>query len=193
MIGSFTSISFILLDWNACPRHNRINRICNIAVRISLQSVQDIVFGECITFCIHKGNKPICVILKRFSRYITLSRICRKRHNTPIPMSLVSALVDFSNPPIIQCPLACPCIFRTFLDHTPLIPLRILHLRVFQPQIRLIYKTCCPILIRDKLVQILNRHLFPNRERAATTTVFRNRANHAKTLKQALILHLVIQ
>ena len=49
------------------------------------------------------------------------------------------------------------------------------------------------MILWHKLIQILYCDLFTDRKGTAATTIFRNRTNHTKTLKQTLILHLIMQ
>ena len=94
--------------------------------------------------------------------YPAFLRIDRQRHNAIEAMAHFDLVLDPVQPPVIEISLDRPAAPPLLLDDSPLIPVRVLLLRLGQRESPLPHETqellLLPVAVRDKLQQLLQRH-----------------------------------
>ena len=112
-------------------------------------------------------------------------------------MSHPDFIGDPVQPPVVKVTLDCPAAPPLLLDNPPLIPIRILLLRLGQRQAALSHKPLKPLLlpvtVRDIIKQPrqLHRPAEPERPHRVLTPQLRAGADHPKTLQNPLHLRLL--
>ena len=174
---------------------------CHIVLVIHLQSAHHIIFRKTVdvlhAHIIIRFQQGESVPAQLVLTDPTLLRIDRQRHNAIKPMAHPDLVPDPVQPPVVKVTLDRPAAPPLLLDDPPLVPVRVLLLRLSQREPTLPHEAhkvlLLPVAVRDKLQQPFQRHppTEPVGRHRVLPAQFGAGADHPEPLQNALHLRLL--